>query len=168
MPSKTFEVEVHGLDVLKRKLAGNLLSPVKDQMVKEAALAGRRVAAEKSKGRYGRKGLYGRLDIDFSNDGLVANVHPVRSIAGIAFTMEEGRRPGRRPPYTPIKRWLIDAGAISGQRGDSKVVRATREAIKAGGTRPIHFMQEAAEEAERTLKQRGPPTEREIERQWNA
>lgn len=164
-----FEVDVRGVDVLHRKLnAGSIFTSVKDGMVREAAFKGRDTATEKSKGQFGRKGLAGRIVIDFTEGGLIANVHPNRQIMGIALTMEEGRRPGRRPPYTPIKKWLMQGGVISGAKGDSGIVRQVQNTIKEQGTRGIRYMEQAAEEANRTLRQRGPPTEREIERQWNA
>lgn len=160
MATKTFDVEVHGLDVLRAKLdQRRLFGPVKEEMIARAAQAGKKEAEEKSKGQFGKKGLRGRIETHFEQDGLIARVSPIRSLAGIAFTMEHGRRPGKRPPYKRIKAWAT--GNIS------TPVRELQEDIKLHGTGGLFFMAEAAQVANDTLRDRRPVAEREIERGWN-
>jgi hypothetical protein len=155
------EVEVRGMDVLRRKLdAGNLLAPVKEGMIQGAAKDSKQTAEEASKGRYGKKGLRNRFFIDYEQDGLIAKVHPDRSIMGIAFTMDQGRRPGKSPPQKALRPWADAAGITD--------IRQLQQDIRAGGTRPIGFMQDAEQAAQRSLQHREGPTERAIEREFNS
>jgi hypothetical protein len=143
-----------------------LLRPTRD-FVQRAGKAAHTTAQRAAKPHPADKGTLGRLIVMvIEDDGKTVRVHPVRSIVGIANTIEEGRRPGRRPPYKPIKKWMISHGIIAGVRGDSKRIRAIRDDIKARGTRGVHFMAQAAEVAERALKTGVPETEKEIRAMW--
>lgn len=162
MPRQSFAVEVHGLDVLRQKLDQHrLFGPIREEMIAKAARAGSDKAQEASKGRYGKKGFRGRVKTHIEQDGLVARVDIEPSnIRGIALTIEEGRRPGRRPPYRKLKEWAQAAGI-------STPVRQLQEDIKLHGTTGIHFMEQASKVADDTLRDRRPATEREIEAAWN-
>lgn len=161
MVSRVFDVEVHGLDVLRRKLdEKRIFGPVKEEMIQRAAQAGKKEAEEKSKGQFGKKGLRGRIETHIEQDGMVARVAPISSLAGIAFTMEEGRRPGRRPPYRPLKQWKEGTPI-------SLSVRELQEIGKTQGFKGIHYMRDASKVADDTLRDRRPAAEREIERAWN-
>jgi len=143
MPSKTFEVEVHGLDVLKAKLdSKRFLGPVREELIAHAAKVGTKVAEEKSKGQRGTKGFKGRIETTFDSNGLVAHVFPQRSIGGIPFVIEEGRRPGRRPPYRGIKKWL-------GGSASRDAIEGVRRDIMAHGTKGVHYMAQAQEQHSR-------------------
>jgi hypothetical protein len=167
LASQTFRVEVTGLDDLRARLSSRrLFGPVKEELIQRAAEEAHRIAAEKSKGRYGRKGFRNHLRTTFYDDGMIARVGISGAVVGIANTIEEGRRPGKRPPYRGIKAWALQAGIISGARGDSKKVREIREDIKDRGTSGIHFLRQAQEHAENVIKQRIPSTERDIERKF--
>lgn len=159
MASRTFEV-TYSTNVPQK--IGELLrlTPVKKDLIEPAAKAGKKEADEKSKGRYGRKGLGRRTHIRFEQDGMLARVAVDSQISGIAWAMEEGRRPGRRPPYRPIKAWK-EATPIT------MTVRELQESIKVHGTQGLHYMRDAAQVADDTLRGRVAPTERALEHQWN-
>ena len=165
---KQFMVQVVGLDALRLKLReGRLLKPSRS-FLQELGRVGQKTAQRAAKPHPADKGTLGRaILLDFALDGSSARVAPAPRIAGIAFTIEEGRRPGRRPPYGPIKRWMISHGIISGARGDSKKVRYMQEDIKLRGTRGIHFMQQAEDMANKVLKGNVPRTEKEIKALWD-
>lgn len=161
MPSRTFDVEVRNLDVIKRKLdAGNIFTPVKHLMIEEAAKAGKKTMDEESKGQFGKKGFGRRTHITLEQGGMVGRVAIDKQVSGIAATVDQGRRAGRRPPYKPIKAWAQAAGI-------STPIRELQEAIKAGGTGGVFFMRDAAQVADDTLRARVAPTERAVEAQWN-
>ena len=165
MPSRTLDVELRGWDVLRRKLSsGNFLGPVKQEMIAEATKAGKQTAVTKSRGRAGTGGIGRAVGISFEQDGLIGKVYVPSSLVRKATSIEEGRPPGKNVPYKPLTAWAGRAG----MQTDRGSIRALRAEIKGRGTPGTHFMREAQEQAERTLKQRGPPTEREIERAWNA
>ncbi len=162
-----FVVDVRGLDQLHARLQpGRLLQPTK-RFIHDLAEMAQRTAQRAAKPHPADKGTLGRaISIEFDSSGDVAKVSPARNIAGIAFTIEEGRRPGRRPPYTPIKRWLLSHGIISGARGESRKIQFIREEIKMRGTRGVHFMAQAAEVTQRALREGIPRTEAEIHAAW--
>jgi len=161
MPSKVFDVEVKGLDVLKAKLdSKRFLGPVREELIAHAAKIGTKTAEEKSKGQRGTKGFKGRIETTFDSGGLVAHVFPQRSIGGVAFVIEEGRRPGRRPPYRGIKKWL-------GGSATRDTIEGVRKDIMERGTKGVHYMQQAQEVAQQALRDGLPKTERRIEGDWN-
>ena len=161
MPSKTFDVQVHGLDVLKAKLdSKRFLGPVREELIAHAAKVGTKTAEEKSKGQLGRKGLRGRIRTEFEQAGLIAHVFPDRAIGGIAFAIEEGRRPGKRPPYRGIKQWL-------GGSASKDTIETVRKSIMLSGTKGVHFMAQAQDAAQQALRGGLPKTERRIEGEWN-
>lgn len=161
MASRTFAVEIKGWDVIKRKLdAGNIFTPVKHLMIEEAAKAGKKTMDEESKGQFGKKGFGRRTRITLEQGGMVGRVAIDKQVSGIAATVDQGRRAGRRPPYKPIKAWAQAAGI-------STPIRELQEAIKVGGTGGVFFMQEAQQVAQDTLAHGVAPTERALEHQWN-
>jgi len=165
---RQFEVEVFGLDALRLKLRdGRLLQPTR-AFLGELGRVGQATAQRASKPHPADKGTLGRgILLDIALNGWSARVAPASSIAGIAFTVEEGRRPGRRPPYGPIKRWLISHGIIPEGRGTSKRVQEVREEIKLHGTRGVHFMAQAKETVEKAMRTGVPKTEQEIKTLWD-
>ena len=167
MAGQTFTVDVRGMDTLRQRLnSGHLLRPTRD-FVQRAATAAHRTAQRAAKPHPADKGMGRLIVLDIQDGGKTAWVHPVRSnISGILLTIEEGRRPGKRPPYKPIKRWMTSHGIIAGVRGDSKLVRLMRDRIRNVGTAGVHFMAQAAEVAEKALRDGVPETEREIKAMW--
>ena len=165
---RLFEVEVSGADALGEMLRSkNFLSSPTRRLIEYAGRAAWRTAQRAAKPHPTDKGTLGRaIRFDILPGGMAARVDIARGVSGIAFTIEEGRRPGRRPPYGPIKRWMISHGIISGARGDSKKVRYMQEDIKLRGTRGIHFMQQAEDIANKVLKGNVPRTEQEIKDLW--
>ena len=168
MPTQQFDIQVIGLDALRLKLRERrLLRPTRD-FIGVLGRTAQKTAQRAAKPHPADKGTLGRaLLLHMSSDGNTARVEPAQSIAGLAFTIEEGRRPGRRPPYRPIKRWLESHGFIPIARGTSKQIQAVREEIKARGTRGIHFMAQAQETVDKAMHEGIPKTEREIEALWD-
>ncbi len=166
--SKQLTVSVVGLDALRLKLReGTVFTPARS-FLKDLARVGQKTAQRAAKPHPADKGSLGRaILVDFALDGTSARVAPAPSIAGIAFTLEEGRRPGKRPPYGPIKRWMISHGIITGARGEGKKVQEIREDIKKRGTRGIHFMKTAEEAVDKAMRTGIPKTEREIKGLWD-
>lgn len=137
------------------------------EMVKSVGLVTQRTAQRAAKPHAADKGTLGqRLLMTISDGGLTATVEPHASIAGLAFTINYGRRSGKRPPYGPIKRWLESHGYIPLGKGNSKFVQAVRDDIRARGTRGVLFMETAIKAMESTLKGEIPKTEREIQAAW--
>ena len=165
---RQFEVEVFGLDALRLKLRdGRLLQPTR-AFLADLGRVGLKTAQRAAKPHPADKGTLGRsIMLDIALDGWSARIAPASFVAGIAFTIEEGRRPGRRPPYGPIKRWLISHGIIPEGRGTSKRVQEVREEIKAQGTRGVHFMAQAQETVEKAMRDGIPKTEQEIKALWD-
>ena len=165
MPSRTFDVSVTGLDVLKAKLqTGRIFGPVKQEIIKRAADEGRETAEEQSKGRFGTKGFKGRMATTFEQGGLIARVQPHGNVRGIASVIETGRRPGKAPPIRALKPWAGRAGVDENDRG---AIRAIQDKIRAGGTRGVGFMAAGEKAAERAVSQGIPRAEREIESDFN-
>jgi len=165
---RQFEVQVVGLDQLRLRLReGRLLAPTRS-FLQELGRVGQKTAQRAARPHPADKGTLGRaILLDFALDGSSARVAPAPSVRGIAFTIEEGRRPGRRPPYGPIKRWMISHGIIPEGRGTSKQVQAVREEIKAQGTRGVHFMAQAREAVDKAMHSGIPKTEQEIRALWD-
>ena len=163
-----FEVDVVGLDALRLRLRERrFLSPTRD-FLRELGRVAQKTAQRAAKPHPADKGTLGRsILLDFALDGSSARVAPAPRIAGIAFTIEEGRRPGRRPPYGPIKRWMISHGIIPAGRGTSKQVQELREEIKAHGTRGVHFMAQAEKAIDKAMHDGIPKTEQEIRALWD-
>ena len=160
MPSKTFEVEVRGLDVLRAKLSqGRIFGPVKEEIIKRAAKEGQETAEEESKGRFGTKGFKGRMATTFEQDGLIARVQPHGNVRGIAGVVEVGRRPGKAPPLRALKSWAARAGITD--------IRDLQARIRAGGTRGVGFMEAGSKAADKAINSGVPRAEREIKGQWN-
>lgn len=139
-------VQVQGVEELAARLerAGRFV-PVQ-QLVEEAG----RVAQERAR-TYARphpvdKGTLAE-GITLDVRSLEAVVAPVRRVAGIARTVEEGRRPGQRPPKATIGRWAQAHGI-----GTDPWVLATDIARR--GTRGLHMFERAARDAEELLRRR--------------
>ena len=165
---KQFEVQFVGLEALRARLRDkHFLKPTRT-FLHELGRVGQKTAQRAAKPHPADKGTLGRaILLDFALDGSSARVSPAPRIAGIAFTIEEGRRPGRRPPYGPIKRWMISHGIIPAGRGTSKQVQAVREEIKAQGTRGVHFMAQAEKAVNKAMHDGIPKTEQEIKALWD-
>lgn len=132
MASKTFEVEVHGLAVLREKLQSRrLFGPVREQIIKRAADEGRETAEKESKGQYGKKGFH--LLTTFEQNGLIARVQPRPQARGIAWVVETGRKPGKAPPLRALKGWASNFMDVS----DKGALRALQQRIREGGTRGV-------------------------------
>jgi hypothetical protein len=165
-----FDVELQGAAAIQETLrSGFWRGPVRQRLVKGAAIAAQTTARRAAKPHAADKGTLGRfvlLHIDA--DGLLARVDMAPSVAGVAFTIEEGRRPGRRPPYKAIKRWMISHGIIGEGRGrgTSAAVQLMRERIRASGTEGVHFMAQARDVAEMVLQRGVPGTEDDIRALW--
>ena len=166
--SKQLTVRVVGLDALRLKLReGTVFTPARS-FLKDLARVGQKTAQRAAKPHPVDKGTLGKaILLDFALDGKSARIMPARSIIGLANVLEAGRRPGKRPPYGPIKRWMLSHGIITGVRGDGKKVQAMREDIKAHGTRGIYFMEAAQESINLAVRFGIPKTEREIKAIWN-
>jgi len=137
------------------------------QMIKDIGATTQRTAQRAAKPHEADKGTFGKVIVlDILDKGYTARVYVPESIAGLAFTIEEGRRPGKRPPYGPIKRWALSHGYIPSGRGNSKFVQVIREEIKTHGTRGVFFMRQAIETAEKALREGIPRTEKEIHAAW--
>ena len=165
-----FEVDILGLDnVLLRLREKRFLSPTRD-FLKELGRVGQKTAQRAAKPHPADKGTLGRaILLDFALDGSSARVAPAPAYRGIAFTIEEGRRPGRRPPHGPIKRWMISHGIIPEGRGKgiSERVKEIREEIKLHGTRGVHFMARAEQAVDKAMHDGIPKTEQEIKALWD-
>jgi hypothetical protein len=166
--SKQLTVSVVGLDALRLKLReGTVFTPARS-FLKGLGRVGQKTAQRAAKPHPADKGSLGRaILLDFALDGSSARIKPARSIIGIANTLEGGRRPGKRPPYGPIKRWMISHGIITGARGEGKKVQEMREDIKAKGTRGIYFMQAAQDAVNLAMHAGIPKTERGIKALWD-
>ena len=163
-----FEVDFLGLDALRLRLRERrFLSPTRD-FLKELGRVGQKTAQRAAKPHPADKGTLGRaILLDFALDGSSARVAPSAQSAGIARTIEEGRRPGRRPPYRPIKRWMISHNIIPEGRGTSKRIREMQQQIRASGTRGVNFMAQAREVADKALLSGIPRTEAQIKARWD-
>ena len=166
---RLFEAEVRGTNALMELLRSKrfIFNPTR-RLIEGAGIAARKTAQRAAKPHPADKGTLGRaIRLEVAPSGLQATVDIARSVSGIAFTIEEGRRPGRRPPYRAIKRWMVSHGIISGTvRGEGKRVRELQEDIKLRGTRGVHFMAQARDVANTVLRQGVPKTEQEIRELW--
>lgn len=165
---QVIQVKVEGLDLLRRKLdAGNLLTPTRE-IVAGAGKQALQTAQKAARPHPADKGTLARMIHSDSQDGgKTVVVAPETKIRGLAATIEEGRAPGKRPPYGSIKKWMLSHGIIQGVRGDSKYVRAMRERIATVGTKGVGFMAAGAEAADRALKHGIPQAEDEIRKAWD-
>lgn len=164
-----FDIEVTGGDKIAQALRDRTLfmAPVERRMIRAAGVAGEKTARRAAKPHAQDKGTLGRaVRLDFRDSGETAVVDIARSVVGIAQTIEEGRRPGRRPPYRAIKAWAESHGVIPVGRGNSRHVQELREKIARSGTRGVHFMREAAEVADRVIHDGIPPAETDIATLW--
>jgi hypothetical protein len=162
-----FMVQVRGRDALAEQLRSKkfMWQPTR-QLIDAAGKAAQKTAMRASKGQAGKGTLGKHIHLEFRDSDLTAVVLPTRRIAGIAFTIEEGRKPGRRPPYTPIKRWMIQAGIISGDKGESKRIQFMRETIKQRGTKGLHFMAAGRDAADKVIREGIPKTAGDVKALW--
>ena len=161
-------VQVQGWEQMQARLQpGRLLQPTKG-FIADLAKTGQRTAQRAAKPHPQDKGTLGRaIFIEIKDKGNTAIVAPAKNIAGIAFTIEHGRKPGRRPPYSPIKKWAESHGIVPPGKGSSKQIQALREDIKARGTKGIKFIEQAQKVTDSALKSGIPRTENEIRDIWN-
>lgn len=171
MATKTFDVTV--TTNIPQKITQLLkLAPPKKHVIAYAATQGRETAERESKGRHGTKGFRGRMETTFEQDDLVARIRPQRAIAGIAFTVSQGRRPGRGISLKAFAPWAGRAGIqvyrTEGRRRYTAEYVNIRELIKARGTTPVPYMEHGEEAANKAIRDGIPKAEREMERDWNA
>jgi hypothetical protein len=160
MPATT--VEVQGVEKLKAKL-GRALEPIEEGLGKLAQYI-REEAKRRAKPHSWNKGTLGNaIKVSFAGKGMTlsATVAPPKAVMGIAYTIEEGRRPGRPPPVRAIKRWA-DAGGIK-----TKPWLLVQD-IKRRGTRGIHFMAGAAEAGEKKAHELCKTAAAAIERKFSS
>jgi hypothetical protein len=141
MPATT--VEVQGLEKLKAKL-GRALEPVEMGLTQLAEYI-LKEARTRAKPHSWNKGTLGNaVKVSFAGKGMAlsATVAPQKAVMGIAYTIEEGRRPGKPPPVKAIGRWAKAGGITTNPWLLAQV-------IKRRGTRGIHFMAGAAEAGEK-------------------
>ena len=154
------EVDVRGLRRLSRKLeeVPGATRDLMERAVKFAHEEARKGARPHSvdKGTLA-EGL--RFEIAPGPVPLQARVYPTRRIAGIALTVEEGRRPGRRPPVEAIGRWARRHGIATNPW------RLARE-IGQRGTKGIKFMARAVELTKRKLPELVREVGKEVEGRW--
>ncbi len=139
----TVKVDVTGVEKLQAKLQ-RALDPVERGLAHLADYI-REEAKRRAKPHPWNKGTLGNaIKVSFQGSGIAlsATVAPPKATLGIAYTIEEGRRPGKPPPLKAIKRWA-DAGGILTNPW------LLREHIKEFGTKGIHFMAGAAEAGEK-------------------
>lgn len=118
------------------------LDAVKDLVHDAARLGHERVQEYARPHPVDTGGLAQGITVQFRE--LEALVTPGRRVVGIAYTVEEGRRPGRRPPKAAIARWATRHGI-----GTPPWVLATR--IAKEGTRGVHMFERAAKDVERYI-----------------
>jgi hypothetical protein len=165
LPSKTFDVELRGMDVLRQRLdTRRILGPVKEEMIDESSKKGLETAIREFKGRAGTGGIARTVRRALEQDGLIARIDVPSAVARKALSIEEGRPPGKNVPYTPLTAWAGRAG----MQTDRQSIRELRARIKGSGTPGLHAMEKAKDVAEHTLHSRQPQTERRIERDFNA
>ena len=176
----TSVVQVRGLDALHQRLKpGMLFRPVTKEIIEAAARAAHLTARRAAKGRAGKGSLGRAITMEYERTWklqdsaatgprgpFAAIIYPHRSISGIASTIEYGRRSGRRPPYGPIKRWLIAANIIPAGKGTSKRIREVQEQIRLCGTKGIGYMKAAEDVANKVIRGNLPRTEAEIKALW--
>lgn len=155
-----FSARLEGLDTLRQRLRpGYLLKPVRKNLIESAGNAARKTAQRAAKGQAGTGRLGRHILVDFQDKGMTAVVMPTRTIAGIAFVINYGRRPGRRPPYRALKRWADRAGIPT-------KIRDLQEDIKLRGTKGLEYMEAAENAANIVLRTGIPATDREIRALW--
>lgn len=140
MPQEALTVNVKGLDALILKL-GHVTDPVKG-MVEEAGRYGWAQLKVFAKPHPGDKGTIGNASkFEFGGVGLAiqARISPLPSMKGIARVIEEGRKPGKGPPFKAIEKWGLAHGMAP------KTGWKLRSAIKTRGTKGVHMFAQAAE-----------------------
>lgn len=163
-----FSVEVEGGDTIARVLKDPKLwvPSVNRRIIDDAAKAGEKTARRAAKPHAVDKGTLGRaVRLKFLSP-LEAIIDLAPSVRGVARVVEEGRRPGRRPPYGAIKRWGEAHGVIPAGRGASKYVQELRDRIRDEGTRGVHFMEQASEVADKLVRSGVPRASSDIEATW--
>lgn len=162
-------VITRGFDKVAARMNRSLWAePATRHLLQGAGRVVQKTAQRAAKPHSGDKGTLGRaIILEVSSVYLEATVAPTRSVMGVAYTIEHGRRPGRRPPYRPIKAWMISHGLVTGARGDSKKVQQMRERMRLVGTKGVGFMEAGAVAGDQALKQGIPATEREIKTLWD-
>ena len=151
-----------GLEKLQQKLK-RALEPVEQALANLADFV-RGEAERQAKPHAADKGTLGRaVKVSFSGAGvaLSATVAPPRATMGLAYTIEEGRRPGKQPPSASIGRWAKAHGIATNAWVLVKL-------IKERGTKGIHFMAGAAEAGEKKAPELLRKAGVEIERRFSA
>jgi len=140
MPSESLTVNVKGLDALILKL-GHVTDPVKE-MVEDAgkyAWAELKISAKPHAGDKGTIGKASKFEFGGAGVALQARISPAQSMKGIARVIEEGRKPGKGPPFKAIEKWGLAHGMAP------KTGWKLRSAIKTHGTKGVFMFAKAAE-----------------------
>jgi hypothetical protein len=136
-------VQLVGAEKLQAKL-GRVLEPIEQGLAQLAEYV-RQEAKRRAKPHSWNKGTLGNaVKVSFAGKGMAlsATVAPPKATMGIAYTIEEGRRPGKPPSVKAIGRWA-KAGGITTKPW------LLAQYIKKHGTKGIHFMAGAAEAGEK-------------------
>ena len=151
---------IEGAAAIKRKL-DQMLDPAEDEFKKLVDFV-HKEAQRRAKPHSWNKGTLGKvIKVDFAPAGraLEAKVSLPRAVVGIGRTIEEGRKPGKPPPVSAIKRWA-EAGGITTKPWTLVQI------IRRRGTKGIYFMAGAAEAGEKKAKEILKSTAAAIERAW--
>lgn len=150
-------VELRGLEELKGRLDG-LKLPIR-QMMDDIVRVGHETAKRGAKPHPADKGtLAATVKFELAAGAIPLHAR-VFSKSGIAFTVEEGRRPGKQPPVAAMERWLRSHGI------SATAWRVVQE-IKRRGTRGVHFMQQAKDAMEQRIPELIRKTEAVIRGRW--
>lgn len=155
-----FVVEVEGVESLVRKL--ERVPTAVRPMLEEAAKFAHGKAKEYAKPHPVDKGTIAdkvKFKIAPGAVPLEAFVFPAKQVMGIALTLEEGRRPGKRPPAATIERWARRHGIA-----ENGWVLAQRIAQR--GTKGVKMFERAALDTERELPKIVGKAAEKIEREF--
>ncbi len=150
-------VEIKGIERLTRKLEE--VPQALRGVMERAVEYGREEAGKRAKPHPVDKGTLGR-SVKFAVDKGAVPLHArIYTKSGIAFTVEEGRRPGKPPPVAAIRRWAKAHGIAVNPW-------LLAQQIRARGTKGIRFMAGAAEATQKKMGDFTKEAVREIERRW--
>jgi hypothetical protein len=166
----SLQVEIKGLDKLMAKL-GNVEKPIRPLLEKAAkfALAQAQVFAKPHPADKGTlaKGL--KFELAAGAVTLHARVFPVAAIVGIANVVEEGRKPGKQPPYQALVPFVQSHGVTMGPAtGEKAIAYLMAVGIKHKGTKGVRFMAKAADATDKKLPGLVAETVKEMEKDWRA
>lgn len=160
-------VTVQGADELRIKL-GRTLQPVEKAIAELAAYVNTE-AKRRAKPHAADKGTLGNV-IATSLSGGGANIKaevyvPYEShVQGIAWSIEEGRPPDKRPSLARIAVWAFRHGYLAND--DLAGVYRLAQRIKSQGTKGVYFMRDAAEAGTKKAQETMANLKIQIEEMW--